>query len=797
MYETQIKACALCQSPLTYHLYKDDKQLFCCAGCQAVYQILASQDRLDQATKHPLFQQALKSGLISNPYLMEQVSHNQNGELPEQEWMKLHVEIQEMWCPSCAKIIHLMLIKEKGVRQCLVDYSTDLASIEYTPRYISKEKIFRLIEQLGYRPLCLEDKQQKPIHHSLYLRFIIAAFFSANIMMFAYPIYSSYFHADSVGYASLFAWISLLGSLPVLFYSAWPIWRRLYTGLRLGIWGMEMLVFMGVAAAMGLSLYELRQGSYYVYFDSMTVIILFVLLGKIIESRAKFSAKDSLLRLTRSLPRRGRKQLADGSECFVPLKEISPGDRLIVLTGEKIVLDGVVEAGEGTCDESIMTGESLPLIKQKGALVLAGSLLQQGRLMIKVTANSENTALHRIIEMIEQEIGYKSQYVRAADYLVKWFVPLVVILAIGTALYCGLYQIMDRDYTVLQTAFIRAISILLISCPCAIGVAAPLAEAHLLNALAKLGAIVRNRGCLAFLGRETTIIFDKTGTVTEGTFKVLKGYENLSLDHQMCVKGLVSHSNHPIAVALYQFFLVPVAPFQQVEEIIGRGIKGLYKQDVYYLGSAEWLRQQAIEPLQPLDLEEDRGTHVFFAKNQTCLAYFTLGDRLRPDMIAFIRFLSANLKTLLVSGDAPSAVKRVAVECGFTDWRAGYHPLQKRKMVEELREKGEIVLMIGDGINDAPALAAAHVGMAVVSATDISIQVSDILLTTDRLMVFLRLREIALKGKKIVKQNIFWAFFYNVMGIGLAMNGILSPIFAAFAMVASSLMILLNTRRIR
>lgn len=785
--------CALCQSPIRQHKYTDQDKGFCCAGCHAVYQILSKQQNLTQFQDHPLFQQAVRSGIISNPDLLEQLRAQRN-DSPAEELEKLHLEIGEMWCPSCAEVIRLILLREKGVQACVVDYSTDLASVTYAPRYISKERIFKLIAQLGYRPASLEDPRQAAVSRTLYLQFIVAAFCSLNVMMFAYPIYSSYFGNESSGHTLLFAWISLAASIPVLTFSAWPIWRRFWTGIQVGVWGMETLVVIGVAAATALSLYEMSRGSAFVYFDSMTVIIVFVLLGKIIESKAKFSAKDSLLRLTRALPRRGRKQETSGEEHFVPLKEIVPGERIVALMGEKIVLDGVVEEGEGTCDESLMTGESIPIAKRVGSMVLAGSLLQQGRLVIRVTAKPEETALHRIIEMVEREVGHKSKYVHAADAVVKVFVPLVVLLAIGTALCCYYFGIADTGYTVLQTAFVRAISVLLISCPCAIGIAAPLAESSLLNALARLGAIVRNRGCLAFLGRETAFVFDKTGTITEGQFTVLAGIEQLSKQEQSQLKGLVVQSIHPIAMAIQRSICALPTPFSHVEEVIGRGLRSGKGDQAILLGSTAFLSEQQISVGQHNHHQVE--TAVFFAKNRECLARIVLGDRIRSGARELVQSLSG-LHTMLVSGDSPEAVKVVAKECGFKEWRAGCHPLEKKELIDALKQQGHIVAMLGDGINDAPALTAAHVGMAVVSATDISIQVSDILLTTDRLEVIPRLHQLAKKGRHIVRQNLFWAFFYNVVGIGLAMAGVLSPLFAACAMVASSCIVLFNAQRIR
>lgn len=792
-------ACTLCSSPLNAVSHRDDDEggeaLFCCHGCQVVYQILKAQDSLKGYHDHPVYRQALQSGLISNPHL--HVSKSEEQKIPDEDFQKFHIAIQNMWCPSCAQLIHLILKRENGVRQCVVDYSTDLAAIEFTPRLITKDKIVRIIRQLGYEPQFLQDARQQAVSRSLLLRFIVAAFFSLNVMMFAYPIYATYFEGgDAEGYAHLFAWLSLGGALPVISYSAWPIWRRFWNGLKVGIWGMEALVFIGTAAAMGLSLFELFRGSSFVYFDTVTVIIMFVLLGKIIESKAKFSAKDALVKLSLALPRRGRKRLPYGEELFVPIKEFHPGDILIVRMGEKIVLDGIVEEGSGACDEALMTGESLPSMKGKGSTVLAGTLLQQGYLAVRVTASLEQTTLQRIIDMVGEEIGHKSRYVRAVDKIVRWFVPFVICTAFLAALSCILWGASGNGQTVLQTAIVRAISVLLISCPCAIGIAAPLAESYLLNLLAKSGILVRNRGCLAHLGKETIFVFDKTGTVTEGRFTLFSGLENLTFEDQMALKGLVSQSLHPISAAVFQNLLCPAAPFEQVEEILGKGIMGISQGKRYCLGSSSYFSHLDI-PLSEKQLSNAEAilSTVYFAKDGRCLAALVLGDQIREGVREFISLI-APVRSLLVSGDSEVPVSQVAEACGFDEWHAGFHPLQKRELIDRMRKNGETIAMLGDGMNDAPALTAAHVGIAVVSASDISIQVSDLLMTTKSFQALTLLRLAAAKGRKIVNQNLFWAFFYNCGGIGLAVAGLLTPLFAAFAMVVSSLIVVLNAQRL-
>lgn len=797
-----MNSCTLCQNPISLHVHRteDEATIFCCKGCQVVYQILKVQGALERFQDHPVYQQAQRVGLIATPQKAFQESQEKKEEAAENDFQKIHLTILNMWCPSCAQVIHLILLKEKGIRHCLVDYSTDLAVIEYTPRFISKERIFQIIGQLGYHPQFLHDPLQRRVSFSLMLRFIIATFFSLNIMMFAYPIYATYFDAgDGDGYAMLFAWLSFGGALPVLTYSAWPIWRRLLTGWKVGIWGMETLVGLGVSAAIGLSLYDLLMGSPHVYFDSVTVIILFVLLGKIIESRAKFSAKEALFQLSLSLPKRGRKRLTNGHEQFVPIDEIEPGDFLVVRMGEKIVLDGSVEEGEGTVDESLITGESLPVLKKLKSKVIAGTLLQQGYLSIKVSRSSERSTLQLIIDSVAGEVEHKSRYVRGVDKIVRGFVPFVIFLALLTAISCLYWGVADRDQTVMQTAIIRAISVLLISCPCAIGIAVPVAESYLLNELARAGIIVRNRGCLSFLGRETLFVFDKTGTVTEGRFGVCYGLENISLANQKILKGLIAQSLHPIAVALNQALHCFPAPVERVGEITGKGIRGTFEGKDYYLGSTSFMMENGIAlPFEKEEQQEGQSilTTIYFAEQKKCLSPIILGDQLRAGIREFIQFLHP-IKTFLVSGDSASPVAKVAKICGFQESYAGFNPWQKRILINQLKSQGEIVAMLGDGMNDAPALTAAHIGIAVTSASDISVQVSDILMTTKNFQVLNLLRHISTKGRKIANQNLFWAFFYNFIGLGLAVMGMLTPLFAAFAMVMSSLMVLLNAQRMK
>lgn len=783
--------CTLCSIELPRNPILDGDHAYCCSGCHAVFNILSNKQQLSNYQEHPLFQQAVRSGLISNPQLLEKIRLSQPVFDPL-EMERLHFEILDMWCPSCAEIIKLFLLQQKGVKNCVIDYSTDLASIEWSPRYITKKSILDLIASLGYTPQLFQDNEQKILSSDLFMRFIVAAFCSVNVMMLAYPLYATYFDESGSDYGRLFAWLSLFVSLPVLFYSAKPIFKRFLLSLKVGLFGMESLIVLGVSTAFGLSLYDLLNDGTKVYFDSMTVIIVFVLLGKIIESKAKFSAKESLFKLVRALPRRGRKKKADGTFEFVSIKEINVSDLVQALSGEKIVLDGVITKGEGLFDESLITGESVPVIKKVGDSLYSGSILQNGSVVYEVKAKIEDSTLQKILGMLQDDLGTKAKYIRSADSVVKWFVPTVVLIAALTGIWVYFFQ---NPTGTLEDPLIRAISILLISCPCAIGIAAPLAESQILSGIAALGAIVRNRGCLSQLGKETVFVFDKTGTVTEGKFIVQEGLDTLPESEKAILKTLTSHSNHLVARSIFEALETPPKPLETIKEIIGKGLMGLNNQDTYLLGSKTFIQEHT--NLNSLEIEETDEilSYTYFVKNNECLSVIKLGDQVRDGVVELIQSFKST--TILLSGDSELTVKKVANLCGFKEYYSNHNPLQKQKLISDLREQGHIVCMIGDGINDAPSLTKANIGISVISATDISIQVSDLLLTTDKLQILPKIKDLAIKGRKIIKQNLFWAFFYNIIGVGLAIFGLLSPIFAAFAMVASSLMVLFNAKRIK
>lgn len=732
---------------------KEEERAFCCAGCRTVWHLLSARGGLEGYREHPVFKQAVASGLISNSEL--------RAEKKAEETKRLVLEVREMWCPSCAEVIEMLLVREAGVYDCKVDYATDLASVEYDPKRIGKEALFNFIEGLGYRPLAIEEALSRKGDKKSALRFFVAAFSALNVMMLSYPIYASYFDFEPEGLASILAWLSFGFSLPVMTYCLYPLLRRFWMSLKTAMWGMETLVVIGVFSSFTLSTYNLIRGSTEVYFDTLTVIVAFVLWGKLIESKAKLTSKEAFYHLARSLPQRVRRD-----KRFVSLKEVKVGDVIECLAGERIPLDGAVVKGEALVNEAALTGESVPVIKKEGDLIEAGGIIETGRLEIAVSGSE--SVLNRIVEACKVNLEHKSQYIRTLDPIVRVFVPVILFLACGVYLFTG--------------SFVNVLSVLLISCPCAIGIAAPLVEFKMIRELALSGAILRNRGALFKLPEASVWAFDKTGTITEGDFEV-EGLSLLPEGDLQALKSLASLSLHPVAYAIASKITGEALPLTSVLEFQGEGIQAKLNGERLYLGSGDFMRRH--------NVAIDGDAKSWFSI-QNRLYSFKLYDRMKEG--AF-KSLSSFPRKALLSGDSYPAALEAAQKAGIHEVYAPLKPLAKQNILKEFQDKGEIIVFVGDGLNDAPALSQADIGIAVKSSLGLAQAASDIILTTSSLDVLQTLAEIAHNGKKRIHQNLFWAFFYNLIGLGLALFGWLTPIFAAIAMTLSSLMVILNSLR--
>ncbi|MDB2614224.1 cation-translocating P-type ATPase [Chlamydiales bacterium] len=725
--------CILCQIPIKM------KEQFCCPGCEAVHTILKGQG-VKNFREHALFKESVRGGVITNPDLFEEL---ESGDIVEETFL-LRFEITNLFCPSCQDLIEWVLKKKKGVVRAVLDYSLDLCVIEYDPRNISKEEIYQVIRRLGYKIQELEAPEKKQVSLALYLRLGIASFFEK----------------DSIDWTTLFGGLSFISALPIITYCAYPIYVRAFHGLIRGFLGMELLVTIGVISSFILSTYQLFTGGVYLYYDTLAVIITFVLLGRVLEAKAKFTTKGALISLFRSIPKKGRI-----GEKIVSIKEIEIGDMVTVYTGERAVLDGVIATGEGFVDESMLTGEAMPVLKKTGDTLLAGSIIQKGWFTFSVTKNEKESTLQSIVNLIEKSLGKKSQTQKVVDPIVRVFVPLVIFIAL-----------MARDFE-------TALSVLLISCPCAIGIARPIVESKLIGLLLELGVVVKNRGALSFLGKEEIVVFDKTGTLTKKKMKIVTDLTKLSNSEQSILKTLAKHSIHPIASTLSEALkTISETYLEGIKEVLGKGVSCAD----YYMGSSKWYHE--IEGVS----SSLQGT--FFWKKGEAPFTIVMEEEPKDEVMEVLEFMNQQ-NVYLFSGDASSNVEKLAHKLKISNFSGGLSPLEKQRMVLSLRDKG-CLLMCGDGMNDAPSMASADLSFAPFHATEMTRSVADFILNKDDLTLIVQASKWGRFSRKIIYQNLFWAFFYNVIGIPLALFHLLNPIYATFAMMSSSLICLLNAKRL-
>jgi cation transport ATPase len=724
--------CSLCGIQAKRPLI-EGKELFCCGGCRAVFRILETRNEAFHP-QHPLYQEALKANIISNPELKTKKIKGAHTE-------RLTCEIAEMGCPSCADVIGYLLMHKDGIYEAKIDYATDLALIDYDPKKIGPDQIFESIKGWGYKAerFGLKSKNSK----ILLLRLGIAVFVALNLMMLTYPLYfSSFLHPE-------LAVTSFLLTLPVVFFSALPFYVRAYHALKVRVYGMDLLITIGVLSCFILSTYNILIDDKDVYYDTLAVIVTFLLFGKWIEAGVKESSKDRFFNLLRHVPQKVRTEMGH----FILLKEVKKGDSLLFSLGELIPLKVKIKKGEGWFQEQAITGENTPKFYKEGDLLDSGLILQSGSFTAIVQETYEESLIHKLVIACDRHIEKKH------DAFLQAFVPFVILLGIVAGYFNG---------------FEAALSTLLIACPCAIGLATPLVRSKVIRLFADNGAILRNMRGITALANATLYVFDKTGTVTKGSLTFVKEPLN-----KVDLKGLSLFSHHPLAKVFSQ---LPVegACFDKIEEYPGKGIIGFKKNVRYIVGSPSFLNDLNIEnPFVSLK------THVLFVKDDQVQELIEFEDSYREN-------LDLPSPRVLLSGDQKAVVWEVAKKLHFDEWHAEKNPLEKMAYIQA---KNETVVFVGDGLNDAPSLSASHCGIAMGDSLSLTQASADILLTHENLSVIKSLIEIAKQGERRIKQNRFWAFFYNVLAIPLAFMGILNPLIATAIMILSSVVVIGNSIR--
>lgn len=592
---------------------------------------------------------------------------------------------------------------------------------------------------------------------------------------------------------------------PVQFYVGRRFYKGAFAALRTGGANMDVLVALGTSAAYFFSLFmlvKLGNGSKgHLYFEAAAVIVTLILLGKILETRAKRGTAAAILELMNLRPQTAR-VLRDGSSQEIPIEDVLTGDLVEMRPGERIAVDGIIKEGRSQADESLITGESLPVTKEPGDEVTGGAINGTGRLIVETTRVGSDTTLGRIIHLVENAQSGKAPVQRLVDKVASIFVPVVITIAVLT--FAGWWFIGAG----FEQALVAAVSVLVIACPCALGLATPTAIVAGTGAAAKAGILFKSVEALETAHKVSTVIFDKTGTLTKGRPAVthmlaVKGNEN---DMLRLASSVQAASEHPLAHAIREKaseLELPPMPVKDFNSHTGLGVEGIVDSRLIQIGNSTLIEQTkaGIPPelvSQQQEWEELGHTVVFVMSNQQVMGILAIADPVREESAqAVAQLIKRNIHVMMLSGDATRTASTIARITGITDFRGETRPEDKARAIEQLQKSGHVVAMIGDGINDAPALALANLGIALGSGSDVAMETAGVtLMRSDPRLVAASLDVSKITWRKL-KQNLFWAFVYNLIGIPLAILGLLNPAIAGAAMAMSSISVVSNSLLLR
>jgi Cu+-exporting ATPase len=708
----------------------------------------------------------------------------------------VELAIEGMTCAACVARIERVLNALPGV-SATVNLATETARVTHTPGLTTIDDLIAAVARAGYRATlraeagrALEQARRAARYRQELRRFWISAALSAPLLLQMVWMAATGSHAEPLP-----RWLQLVLATPVQFWVGWRFYVGAYHALRGGGANMDVLVALGTSMAWGYSAAVTLLGldHQHVYFEAGAVVITLVLLGKVLEARAKgktSAAIESLIALTPATAHVER----NGAIAPVDVASIVPGDVVVVRPGERLPVDGEVIAGTSSVDESMFSGEPIPVEKQPGSRVYAGTQNQNGMLKLVATGVGSHTQLAKIVRLVEAAQGSKAPIQRLADRIAGIFVPVVVTIAVLT--FAAWWLITGSA----AQALIPAVAVLVIACPCALGLATPTAVMVATGRGAQLGILPRSAAALENAGRIDVLVLDKTGTLTVGKPVVRAVLPAAGVDAGLLLRvaaGLEAASEHPLARAVLDHAQrAGIAPAEVSDFAAepGRGIRARVDGAEAWLGAPDFVAARAgVEcPCQT------PGTPVAVALGGRYLGCLSVDDALRPDAPeAVARLRALGLDLVMATGDQPAAAEAIARACGITDWRARLSPQDKEALIRALRAAGRRVGMAGDGINDAPALAAADVSFALASGTDIAMETADITLMRDELCALPDAIELSRAALRKIRQNLFFAFVYNVLGIPLAAVGELNPVIAGAAMALSSVSVVSNALLLR
>lgn len=753
--------------------------------------------------------------------------------------------VKGMHCASCSSVIEKTFKKVEGVHSAEVNYGTEKAKVSFDPSKTNPHDLSKHIEPLGYSldvPASAEEMGMSPDEHAAHLGLnqskkeklaevadmrskvlsaISLAIFAAFVM--GWDILAEYSAVPAMSYTlkEFFHHLLPIFATYILFVVGKPYLLGFYRFLRYGKANMDTLIGIGTVAAF---LYSFAVSAFedvlrpfinveYQYYDVTIVVITFIALGKYLEARSKIKTGDAIEKLL-NLQAKTALVIRDGKEVEVSVNEVKHGDLIIVKPGAKIPVDGVITVGSSFIDESMVTGEPMPAQKKIGDSVVSGTINTRGAFTFKATKVGSETLLAQIIKMVEDAQGSKAPIQALADKISAIFVPIVLVIAF---LALGAWLIVGSQYLgfpqALSFGLVSFVGILVIACPCALGLATPTAIIVGVGKGAKEGILIKDAATLEKLHKVNTVVVDKTGTITKG-MPTLVDIQNLSdlndNDLVSILASLEKKSEHPIAHAIVSYAQeknISISDVSNFEGIQGKGLKGTINGTEFFAGNAKLVSDLKVsfDTAKLNEFTSQGKTPVILTSSEKVLGFVMVADEIKAESVEAVKNLHAlGIKIVMLTGDDEKAAKYIASLVGIDDVIAHVLPQDKLAKIKELQSEGRIVAMAGDGVNDAPALAQADVGIAMGTGTDVAIESAGITLLggdISKLVKAIKLSKITMRG---IKQNLFWAFIYNVVGIPLAagvlypiFGWLLNPIFAGFAMAMSSVSVVSNSLRIK
>lgn len=710
---------------------------------------------------------------------------------------KISLRIEGMTCVSCAKGIEKAIRRVDGVSGVSVHFVNSTASVTFDPLKADIIDFIQAVHDAGYsaEPIKEEHKAHHHLHHdkdihASFRRFIISALLTLPFLI--------HMVSAPLGFPfELHPFIQLNLATLVQFGCGWRFYQASLYSIRVGSANMDLLIALGTTAAYGYSFAIYLLGlPEHLYFETSAMIITLILFGRWLEAITKERASDAVSQLLQLQPKTAYVQ-REGIFVEVPIHDINRGDRFLVRPGENIPVDGTVLEGSSWINEALLTGESFPIDKEAGSKVFAGTTNQNGSLTIEAMAVGSETVLASIARMVENAQESKAPIQRFADRISEVFVPAVLLASLATWLFWGLF------FADFSQGLLSAVAVLIIACPCALGLATPTVIMVASGIGAKHGIIFKEASALELAGKIEVLIFDKTGTLTEGkpTVNGLYPADHHSEYHLLQIAASLEHaSQHPIgtSIALYAKNKgISPLPVELFKSIPGKGLKGIIQGKPYFIGSTTLAEELEI-PLSTIMTQHEGQTLCVVWSAQEPIGYITLSDQLRETSLQAIQHLKAmKIHPVMITGDQIGTAKDIAKALGIADYTAKALPEDKLHQIVKWQEMNKCVGMVGDGINDAPALAKANVGFAIGAGSDIAIESSDITLMRSNLMGVVTAIELSKKTLMKIRQNLFFAFFYNVLAIPLAAAGLLTPVIAAAAMALSSVSVIANALLLR